>query len=171
VRPLWAVLRPLPWLPAPLREGRELSPAAGGRCFALCPAPCSASRRTGADACGVGGRASLSAQLPAPLREGRELSPAAGGRRFALCPGSLLRSAKDGSFRLRRRGQGFALCPAPCSAPRRAGACACGWWAALRSLPWLPAPLREGRELYLRRQASSSAVSSRYLPIGSSASS
>ncbi|MFK0520973.1 hypothetical protein ACINKY_02100 [Paenibacillus illinoisensis] len=35
-------------LPAPLREGRELAPAAGGQRFALCPAPCSAPRRTGA---------------------------------------------------------------------------------------------------------------------------
>ncbi|WP_426640485.1 hypothetical protein [Paenibacillus illinoisensis] len=61
----------------------------------------------------ITGRASLSARLPAPLREGRELAPGAGG-------------------------QGFALCPAPCSASRRAGACACGWWAGLRPLPGAP---------------------------------
>ncbi|WP_337032360.1 hypothetical protein [Paenibacillus illinoisensis] len=47
---------PLPGLPAPLREGRELAPAAGGQGFVLCPG------------------------LPAPLREGRELAPAAVGR-------------------------------------------------------------------------------------------
>ncbi|MEO2204238.1 hypothetical protein ABGV42_10820 [Paenibacillus pabuli] len=111
MRPLWAVLRSLPWLPAPLREGRELTPAAWV------------------------GRASPSVRLPASLREGRELKPAAWWAALRPLPNSLLHFAKDGSLRLRLGGQRFALRPAPCFTSRRTGAYACGWWAALRPLP------------------------------------
>ncbi|WP_127536431.1 hypothetical protein [Paenibacillus illinoisensis] len=45
----WAALRPLPGLPAPLREGRELAPVALWAGLRPLPrAPCSAPRRTGA---------------------------------------------------------------------------------------------------------------------------
>ncbi|SEN17969.1 hypothetical protein SAMN05518670_1246 [Paenibacillus sp. OK076] len=70
----WAGLRPLPGLPAPLREGRELLHLwCGGQGFASCPDSLLRFAKDGS-CCTFGavGRASPSARLPAPLREGRE---------------------------------------------------------------------------------------------------
>ncbi len=97
---LRAGLRPLPGLPAPLREGRELAPVAlEGSASPSAQAPCSASRRAGACACGLLGSAPPSARAPcsAPRRTGA-CACGAVGRASPSAQSSLLRSAKDGSF-------------------------------------------------------------------------